>query len=299
MKEIKIGSKKLLIKDYYCDDGSGYIAKDDGKLWLYVNISDICNGKCKFCINPSPAAGRSEFRIDLFREILHRIKDNVLGVSITGGEPMLHPELVDSVVEEVVRLFGFSIEIDMVTNGTCFTSITSLEQFRNLDSVHLSRHAVLDDDNDRVLGIRTVTAREIREVIEKADDPAKVVFNCVLMRGLIDSVDRVVDFLEMAAEIGVRNTSFIALSPANAFCVNNYVDPGTLALEEDPRFSVWNRFCDHGFCRCSSGSFAAKNRMVRYYYRAPGANTAGYARQLVYTADNRLLAGFGGKEITF
>ena len=33
-----------------CMSGSAIVS--DGKLWLYVNVTDICNGSCPFCINP-------------------------------------------------------------------------------------------------------------------------------------------------------------------------------------------------------------------------------------------------------
>ena len=67
----------------------------------------------------------------------------------------------------------------------------------------------------------------------------------------------------------------------------------------DTRFHRWNEFKDHKYCCCSTGNYDAKERSIRFYYRGIGTEKAPYARQLVYTADDRLLAGFGGKEIRF
>ena len=105
------------------------------------------------------------------------------------------------------------------------------------------------------------------------------------------------EYLEMAAQTGVRNTSFISLIPANDYCIEQFVHPDSLHLEKDERFRIWNRFHDHDFCSCSSGDYKAASGWVRFYYRAPGRAAVPYARQLVYTADNRLLAGFGGPSI--
>ena len=128
-------------------------------------------------------------------------------------------------------------------------------------------------------------------------DPGKVVFNCILHKDGIHSVDGMAEYLEMAAQTGVRNTSFISLIPANDYCREQFVHPDSLHLEKDERFRIWNRFHDHDFCSCSSGDYKAASGWVRFYYRAPGRAAVPYARQLVYTADNRLLAGFGGPSI--
>lgn len=297
MKTITIGNRVLEIKNYYCDDGNGYLSREDGKLWLYINIADVCNAHCPFCINPCRAEGSTAFNITAFDNTLHQIKDHISGISITGGEPMLFPELVDQVIDVIAEVFDRYIETDIVTNGFNFSRIKELKHLTDLDSIHLSRHMIDDSENNKVFGIPVASAEEIREVISGLSDPAKVVFNCILMKNGICSVKTIAEYLEFAAAVNVSNTSFIGMAPANRFCIENYVDPADFDLSNDPRFSIWNRFQDHEFCKCSSGSYRAESRAVRFYYRCIGSERAPYARQLVYTADNKLLAGFNGKEI--
>lgn len=58
----------------------------------------------------------------------------------------------------------------------------------------------------------------------------------------------------------------------------------------------WNGFHDHDICSWISGRYLCTRphgATIGYYFRCPGKGTADYARQLVYTADNRLLAGLG------
>ena len=297
MKTITIGDHVLQIKDYYCSDGDGYIAKEDGKLWLYINISDVCTAHCPFCINPCRSEGNASFDINTFRDTLYKIKDHIGGISITGGEPMLFPELVDDVIDVITGTFDHSIETDIVTNGVHFTRFKELKNLIHLDSIHLSRHRINDAENNTVFGIPVASIDEIRQVVSVLSDPAKVVFNCILMKNGINSVSAIAEYLEFAADVNISNTSFIGMAPANMYCVENYVDPGSLDFHADPRFRIWNRLNDHEYCRCSSGTYHAKSRPVRFYYRCIGSEKAPYARQLVYTADNRLLAGFNGKEI--
>ncbi len=210
---------------------------------------------------------------------------------------MLYPELVDEVLGVINEAFKQYIETDIVTNGFNFSEIKKLKHLDDLDSIHLSRHMINDYENNRIFGIPVVSSAEIKDIVSGLSDPAKVVFNCILMKNGIDTVERIADYLEFAADVQVSNASFIGMAKVNSFCIENYVDPAGLDFSKDPRFTIWNRFHDHEYCKCSSGSYKAESRSVRFYYRCIGNQIVPYARQLVYTADNRLLAGFNGKEI--
>ncbi len=300
MKKIRIGDRLLPIKDYYCTDGKDVLPREDGKLWLYVNLTDVCNAFCPFCINPGRKTGESPFDPERFKEVLTGIREHVSGVSLTGGEPMLDPALIDSAIDAVNEVFASgSIEIDLVTNGYGFSGITSLRNLKYLDSVHLSRHRIADEDNDRLFCFESVRAEEAAKVIERMEDPGKIVLNCLLMEGGIDSAEEAALYMDLAVSMGVRNVSFIGMSRCNAFCEAHYVDPEELHLENVPRFMIWSRQKDSSYCSCASGVFRGRYGNTRFYCRSVGAGMAPYVRQLVYTADNRLLAGFNGEEIRF
>lgn len=299
MKTIVIGDQELQIKDYYCALDGEYLDRSDGKLWLYLNLTDICNGSCPFCINPCVKDGTDTLDPSKYREILIRIKNYIYGVSITGGEPMLYPDLVNEIMGITHEICGIQVEKDIVTNGTGFASITDKLDLSLLDSVHLSRHRIADADNDKIFGFETASAEDISSVLEKVDDPAQVVLNCVLMKGGVDAAQKMTRYLDFASVLGIRNVSFIGLSRHNDYCEENYIDPSELELGENPRIHIWNEYKDHEYCSCSSGSYDAKEGSIKFYYRRIGTAKAPYARQLVYTADNRLCAGFSGKEIRF
>lgn len=300
MKELKIGNRELKVKDYYCATSDGeYITRNDNKLWLYINITDICNAKCPFCVNPSRKSGNNPFSIELLKQTLANVSPFVYGVSITGGEPMLYPELVDEVALAVTDIMGTNIEVDLVTNGTALSKILDLKMLDRFESVHISRHKTDDIENAMLIGAKTPTISDIKTLISQLDDPAKVVLNCVMQRNGVSNAQEMSEYLEMAAWAGVKNTSFVGLFMANQFCKDNYVSPASIDLSHDKRFRTWNKFNDYDFCSCSSGDYSAKNGNVRFYYRCPGKSGANYCRQLVYTAGNRLLDGFGGCEITF
>ena len=297
MKSIRIGNHFINVKDYYCSQGQDYIPREDGKLWLYVNITDICPASCPFCVNPGRKSGTTPFAIENFCETLKKIKQYVYGVSFTGGEPMLEPLLLDQAVKSAYQIMGSSVELDMVTNGINLEVLPSLHFINYLDSIHLSRHLISDQENSDLMGFSSPTWKQIKECIDVLEDPVRIVLNCILQKGGIDNLEKMSLYLENAADVGVRNVSFIGMIGANEYCYEHYVDPESIHVGEDDRFRIWNQFHDHDYCRCCSGDFRAKDRWIRFYYRVPGPKRASYARQLVYTSDNRLLCGFGGEEV--
>lgn len=226
-----------------------------------------------------------------------QIKDAVYGVSFTGGEPLLFPELLGEAIRATNEIMGPDVEFDLATCGIGLERFLKLKVSDLLYSIHISRHLVNDDANRRLMRANTPDASELKSIIRNMQEPGRVVLNCVLHKDGVHSTESMAEYLEMSAEIGVTNTSFIGLINANSFCREQYIDPSELHPEMDARFRIWNQFHDHSYCNCSSGDYEAAAGWVRFYYRSPGNEVAPYVRQLVYTADNKLLAGFGGDVI--
>ena len=296
MPKIRIGDQTFEIKDYYCAQDEHYYPRTDGRLWLYVELTDVCPAACPFCVNPGRKAGTTAFDIRCYETVLRKIRPLIYGVSFTGGEPVLTPELLDKAIFITSEVLGHEVEIDMVTSGIGLEKIPELRSVDRLDSIHISRHRIDDAENSRLMGIRAPALDSIRQMISCLHDPGQAVFNCLLSRNGIHSAETIAAYLEMAAEAGVLNSSFIAMMPANEYCIQERVETCTLDFSRDPRFHIWNRFHDYDYCSCCSGDYHARAGYVRFYCRSAGTRTAPYARQIIYTNDNRLRKGFGGEE---
>lgn len=82
-----------------------------------VVFLDKCNMRCPYCHNPELIFNSEEFQditIDEFLEFLKKKKKWIEGVVITGGEPTLHPGLIDFMRK--IKEIGLLIKLD--TNGT-------------------------------------------------------------------------------------------------------------------------------------------------------------------------------------
>jgi pyruvate formate lyase activating enzyme len=77
-----------------------------------------CNLRCPFCHNPDlvePSRYRAPIAEADFFTFLDRRKDQLEGITVTGGEPLIHPDALDFLRR--IKSYGYRIKLD--TNG-CF-----------------------------------------------------------------------------------------------------------------------------------------------------------------------------------
>jgi MoaA/NifB/PqqE/SkfB family radical SAM enzyme len=88
-------------------------------LWFGVHLADHCNLNCKCCDNFSPIADEKYLDIKQFSKDCSRIsilsKGKIEGISLRGGEPLLHPE-IEKIIEITRNNFP-DAQIKIVTNG--------------------------------------------------------------------------------------------------------------------------------------------------------------------------------------
>lgn len=102
-----------------------------------------CNFKCPFCHNGSLAKGEDAEGI-CSEEILNFLKKRkgmLDGVVITGGEPLIHSELVEFIKQ--VKNLGFAVKLD--TNGTNPKMLTNLINEKLIDYVAMDIKSSVDN----------------------------------------------------------------------------------------------------------------------------------------------------------
>ncbi len=315
MTDISVAGKTLSVKDYDCagaGDGFSELPGEDyypvsrPALWLYVNVTDRCNASCPFCVSAAGPHNSGVIDPVKLQAAARAALPHIRGVSFTGGEPMLYPDVLDEAAARLSEILPDECEMDLATNGTRLEKLPDLACFGRISSIHLSRHFADDSTNRELMGGPVPSAAEIREFITGLPDPGKIVLNCVLQKGFVDDISKVAEYLDFAISAGVRNTSFITMFCANGYCASHMISAVSFPVvtdsecEEwnrkhpDSAFKVWNRHMDHDFCRCMSGTYRNASGLTRFYFRCPGTGSAPpYCRQLVYTADDRLQDGFG------
>jgi pyruvate formate lyase activating enzyme len=101
-----------------------------------VIFTQGCNLRCSYCHNPQLLDRQSKSayltKTEVFK-ILEKRKKIIEGVVVTGGEPTIHSDLADFILE--LKNLGFSIKLD--TNGTHPVMLQKLLNSRLLDFVAL------------------------------------------------------------------------------------------------------------------------------------------------------------------
>ena len=86
-------------------------------LSAYLELTYRCNWRCVFCYNPRHSDLRG-LRLEEWTEVLDDLRElGTLSVTITGGEPLAHPEFV--AIARAARARHFTLRV--FTNGTLVT----------------------------------------------------------------------------------------------------------------------------------------------------------------------------------
>ena len=198
-------------------DSFGRVIRD-----LRLSITDRCNFRCVYCMDPDVTfAPRDELlTIDEHLDIARvAVQLGVTKVRITGGEPALHPGLIDL----IAGLAKFNVDglsdIAITTNGS-FLDASTARAWReagltrvtlSLDSLRQERFAAITRSN--------ATVDDVLAGIEAAKnaglDPVRV--NAVIVRGVNE--DELVDLAQLARRlaIDVRLIEYMPLDSAHAW----------------------------------------------------------------------------------
>lgn len=213
------------------------------KIYKNVNISifltDYCNACCKFCIEQVEFRNKREMLAEKPRimtdNMYFRRLDYVLkyvrplnpSVSITGGEPTLSPRLI--AVLKILKKYSFR-KITINTNGSGILNVIDgkpiYEHIINYGVTHvnISRHHWEDTSINEVMRFeqQPCTTNMLREAIPILNGKGvRVRVNCVIMKNYIDTLDKIIEFMDYYSSIGVDNFVFRQMMEYNSLYVKN------------------------------------------------------------------------------
>ncbi len=122
-----------------------------------------CNFKCGYCHNPDIVLNFNAIPDIEENEVIDYLKEKKMwvdGVCITGGEPTLHPELIDFASK--LKKIGMLVKID--TNGTNPDMLKKLIDRKLVDRIAMDIKTILEK-YDEVAGAK-VDKEKIQESID-------------------------------------------------------------------------------------------------------------------------------------
>lgn len=249
--ELEINGHKYNIKPYACSPAKEFP--------FYINITNVCNAKCKFCSNE---CNKNYGKLDLenLKSILDKSVDKISRFSISGGETLLYPEELDKLLNLLQK---YNKRITLNTNGSFLKeNVDMLNKYDNIESIQLSRHHYDDHKNNEVFGIDTISYADVKKLKLKAD----LRINCLLIKGFIDSKEKVIKFLESISESDINQVGFISMMQVNDFAKDNFIDYKSITNNFSDEFALTKKMCDENRCSCDNYFYLAENGKVIFVY---------------------------------
>lgn len=131
----------------------------------YLAVCYVCNEKCKYC--PCGKQDNTMERITPFESLINKIdnmnKAGIRHITVSGGEPTLHPEFVG--ILEYIQFLG--IKVTILSNGENFSDVeffeklnekVKIEELRLITTLH-SHDALKHEDANQKQGsfFKTIT----------------------------------------------------------------------------------------------------------------------------------------------
>lgn len=265
---------------------------------LSIQLNSICNGNCPFC--EYHADSNLEFNYEKLKEIISELESKVdlFKLNFTGGEPTLDMNHFERVLTICDSGFNHKLgEFTVNTNGIHLLDL--LPHMDTISYIALSRHHWDDSINNSIFGTDTVAqSDDIKRFFDKfGDKHFKLHARCNLMRGYIDSPDKIATYLEHSMDLGINWFGLVTLIDLNQWCRDNEVVADKLL--EDSRFlrnQLWERYeAGKVECRCADYIYVKNAKLAIFYHRI-FCNSALSDGQLVYDGHN-LRLGFSGEII--
>lgn len=183
----------------------------DGKITSVVFLGG-CNFACPFCHNHQVAANDRSLREITWTELrssLERKLGWLDAVVISGGEPLMHPELFE--LCQSIRQMGLQIKLD--TNGSFPYVLKRLISLQLVDFVAMDIKTRLDDSYQRACGRPVDLApirRTVRLLLQAGIDYE---FRTTLVPGIVNPEDIVAIGRELQ---GARKVALQQFVPATA-----------------------------------------------------------------------------------
>ena len=89
---------------------------------LEIEITRDCNLNCPHCMRYEPDEPMDAYRGTVIApEVIDALFDRYRHIELlllTGGEPMLHPEMITYIVDKIIEKQVYVEQIQVITNGT-------------------------------------------------------------------------------------------------------------------------------------------------------------------------------------
>jgi len=179
---------------------------------IYFYLTEGCNLRCRHCwIAPKYQSEANQYPaldLDLFKSIIEQAKPlGLIGVKLTGGEPLLHPEIRE--ILELIRRQGLTLNVE--TNGVlCTPELASKMATCENPCVSVSLDGADAKTHEWVRGVEGCFDEAIEGLRNLVDARLKPQVIMSIMRHNEDQMEAVV---RLAERLGAGSVKFNIVQP--------------------------------------------------------------------------------------
>ncbi|NXI71087.1 MOCS1 protein, partial [Anseranas semipalmata] len=180
--------------------------------YLRISLTEKCNLRCQYCMPEEGVQLTPKSELLTAQEIITLarlfVKEGVEKIRLTGGEPLIRPDVVD-IVGQLYKLEGLKT-IAVTTNGINLARLLPRLKEAGLNAINISLDTLVPAKYEFI--VRRKGFHKVMEGIHKATElgyrPVKV--NCVVMRGFNE--DELLGFVEFTKDLPL-DVRFIEYMP--------------------------------------------------------------------------------------
>jgi radical SAM protein with 4Fe4S-binding SPASM domain len=181
---------------------------------VQMDITNGCNLNCGYCYNKANALSKNELSDSNFISIVKRVitELNPVGITFSGGEPLLRKRLLISSVKTIKEL-GDDITVTLNTNGLLLNSGTIMDlKEAGVNSININIESLNEEKHDLLRGLRgalNITKANI-SLFNKLWDPKVISISVVINRQNLDDLVSIASYVK---ENGLGSIHFIDMVP--------------------------------------------------------------------------------------
>ncbi len=168
---------------------------------IHIDLTSVCNERCIHCYIPHENK-LHHMDFSLFKKILDEsIEMKVLNYTITGGEPLLHPNFL-----EIIKLCRKSnISLNILSNLTLLNNEIFSEFINNpLISVQASLYSIDPDIHDEITKVKGSCNLTKKAIIRLVENNVNVQISCPIIK---QNVKCYLDVIEWAKAMNINVSS--------------------------------------------------------------------------------------------
>jgi len=207
-------------------DNSSLFRFKQRKTRLRVSISSLCNLNCSFC-HKEGLHGYNDVTFmnkDLFKNIIQAYMD-IEGkeIDITGGEPLVHPEINE--IMDILQVFKGHTTLS--TNGMLLDKVNFDPSVIKIGETKISMHHFDEEKAKKLMGNSYNVHRVKKNIEEHIKKGYRTILNITLTKDNIDEIPSILDWCE---EIGAHaKVSDLGKTDENTnYFYNHYVNPKSI-----------------------------------------------------------------------